>query len=281
MILLMVAIVRYSSIRHTGGIESWQRATALIDLCEDSLLGSTQMYDVALDFQVAFLLLLGRQLGGKWFKRTWVNAGSALRIWMCAGLHRNVDALHDKTISVTRERRARLWTSVAEFELQAAFEHGMSGHPWTEQCDIASPFNIQDLALEWDASPDVDTEYTATAFLATSSKSLRLRHQLNEALNGTSAALTSRQVNAYTDELFRFVNDLTTRGDAQAQTIHAFLSVNLLQYLLALHVRQLARRDNRSKVIVAKKHSASKLHDSALSDVIIAEQQTAPLPWSP
>ncbi|KAF2632359.1 hypothetical protein BU25DRAFT_445424 [Macroventuria anomochaeta] len=239
LILLMVAIVRYSSSPEGGGTEPWQQATAIIDLCEDILQGSVQKYDTALDFQITFLLLLGRQLSGKWFKRTWVNAGNTLRIWMCAGLHRNVDALHSKPTAITRELRARLWAAAAEFELQAAFEHGMSGHTWPEQSDIALPLNIPDIALEQDVPPKDHPEYTATTFLATSSKSLQLRYQLNSVLNGASRTLTPSQANAYTDEFYRLVDTLNQNDGLQAKSIHALLSVNLLQYLLALHVRQL------------------------------------------
>ncbi|CAN9211046.1 unnamed protein product [Alternaria alternata] len=207
--------------------------------CEEILQSSIQRYDHALDFQLTFLLMLGKQLSGKWFKRTSVSAGSALRLWMCAGLHRNFEALHSKATAAIRELRARLWASVAEFELQAAFEHGMSGHSWSDQCDIASPLDIPDIAVEQEQNPNQHFGHTATTFLAASSKSLRLRHQVNEALNGSSQALTTHQANAYTNEIFQHLDNLSPGEDAQAQSIHALVSINLLQYLLALHVRQL------------------------------------------
>lgn len=239
LVLLIVAIVRFSRIPSSGAIEVLQQATEMMQFCEVILQTSIQRYDHALDFQLTFLLLLGKQLSGKWFKRTWVSAGSALRVWMCAGLHRNYAALHSRATAATRELRARLWASVAEFELQAAFEHGMSGHSWSDQCEVASPLDVPDIALEQDPKPDQHFGHTATTFLAVSSKSLRLRHKVNELLNGSSQALTTDQVNAYTREISQHLHNLNPSEDAQAQSINALLSINLLQYLLALHVRQL------------------------------------------
>jgi hypothetical protein len=239
LVLLIVAIVRYASPPDSGDMGLWQQATMTIDLCENVLQSSVQKYDTALDFQINFLLLLGRQLSDKWYKRTWVNAGNTLRIWMCAGLHRNVNALHSKPTALTKELRARLWAAAAEFELQAAFEHGMSGHAWLEQSDIEPPLNIADVALEQDASPKESPDYTATTFLATMSKSLRLRHQLNSVLNGASTVLSLHQHNTFTDKLYQLADALDVTKEPQSQVINALISINILQYVLALHIRQL------------------------------------------
>lgn len=239
LVLLMVAVARYSDPSQPGNIGSWQQATAVVDVCEDVLQSSMQKYDTALDFQINFLLLLARQLSGKWYKRTWVNAGNMLRIWMCAGLHRNVSALNSKPTILTKELRARLWVAAADFELQAAFEHGMSGHTWPEQSDIAPPLNISDAALEQDRSPEESLEYTATTYLSHSAKSLRVRHRLNGLLNSAATTLTMSQVNEFTDELYRLANTLDQKEEPQCVVVNALLSINLLQYVLALHIRQL------------------------------------------
>ncbi|KAJ4982813.1 transcriptional regulatory protein [Stagonosporopsis vannaccii] len=237
--LLMVAIVRLTNLPSSGGAGSWEQAMKIIDMCSDWQQGREIKYDSALDFQTTFLVLLARQLSGRFYKRTWVKAGEMIRIWMCAGLHRRIDGLQSRPTVLTREMRARLWTAAAEFELQAAFEHGMSAHTWPEQTDVAAPLNVLDSALEQDSPLEEIPDHTATSYLAISSKTLRLRHHLNDILNGPDTPLTMQQVNTYVEEVHRSVDALDHEDSSQAIVTRALLSITLFQYILALLVRQL------------------------------------------
>lgn len=237
--ITMVAIVRLIDVRKNSKMREWQQAMSMLDACHDWQQGHDIKYDSVLDFQIAFLTLLGRQLGGKWYKRTWAKAGELIRTWMCAGMHRCMDVLHTQPTALTRELRARLWVAAAEFELQAAFEHGMSAHNWPEQSDVAAPLNIPDAVLEYDMRPKDCLEYTAVTYLAASSKSLRLRHRINNILNGTYEPLNLEQVNAYVDDIHSAVDAFNFSGSPQTTVTKSLLAINLLQYVLALVVRQL------------------------------------------
>ncbi|KAJ4113950.1 hypothetical protein NW768_011480 [Fusarium equiseti] len=217
---------------------SRNQASRIIQSCEQWLqCQSPRRYDLP-DFQIHFLLLLAKQLNGRRFKQTWANSGLVIRTFMCAGLHVEpgrvpVDDLQH------REIRRRLWASIAEFELQAAFEHGMPAMAWCLQSDMNPPSSMtdEDLPLHTAIRPPLD--FTQASYLATAHLSLRFRHSLNTLLNDVRTTLSFEDVKGLTKRINDHLERIPQWICLKAAVPRALLSLTLHQYQLALHVRQI------------------------------------------
>lgn len=218
---------------------SRSKATLILDTVEQWLVARVYQYESILDFQISFLLLLGRQLNGKRNKRTWANAGGVIRTFMCAGMHRDPEDLAKETTDVDRMMRRRIWAAAIEFELQAAFEHGMPPASWPIHSDIGPPLNVTDEdtgnALPLDA-------YTKSSFLAVSWRSLNLRHQLCSILNDMNGAMAphNRALN-YTETLKQLYQARPRWTEASSAAARALLCINTHQFILAIHEQQLLK----------------------------------------
>lgn len=241
-VLLIIAIADcltstpFTSTSH-GGQVSRSKATLILDIVEQWLHARVYQYESIYDFQISFLLLLARQLNGKRNKRTWANAGGVIRTFMCTGTHRDPEELTKETTAVDKMMRRRIWAAAVEFELQAAFEHGMPPAAWSIHGDIGPPLNVND-----DNSDNVlplDT-YTKCSFLAVSWKSLYLRHQLCSILNDMNSSMTphNRAV-TYTDTLKQLHLTVPKWTDSGYATARALICINIHQFILAIHEQQL------------------------------------------
>ncbi|KAK4502738.1 hypothetical protein PRZ48_006164 [Zasmidium cellare] len=241
-VILIIAIsdcltsTPFTSTASTGQI-SRAKATSILDTVEQWVHHKVYQYESILDFQIQFLLLLGRQLNGKRNKRTWANAGGMVRTFMCTGMHRDPEDLAKETTAVDRMMRRRIWAAAIEFELQAAFEHGMPACPWAVHSDIGPPLNTLDDDVE-NVLPF--SSFTKTSFLAVSWKSLNLRHQLCSILNDMNSAMTphNRAV-TYTDTLKQLHQACPKWDNVEAAAARALLCINIHQFILAIHEQQL------------------------------------------
>jgi len=229
-----------------------EEAATLIHSCETWLQARIQLYDKLLDFQIGFVLLLAKQLNGRRFKRTWANSARLISIFMHSGLHRDPDLLGEDTSLLEKEMRKRLWTAAVEFELQAAFEQGMAAAPWLQQSDFCPPKNIDDLAID----SGIETErsfFTASYYLSRTSQSTSLRHEVNAFLNNVKKGVDFYEFKTLTEELDFHLETIPGRNDGHSHVGESLLRLNILQFILALHVKQ--AEEAKSKVETRYSHT--------------------------
>ncbi|KAK4543130.1 hypothetical protein LTR36_005907 [Oleoguttula mirabilis] len=225
-----------------------EKAITYVEACDDWLQTQSQKHVTAADFQIRCLLQLGRMVSARKIKRTWTDSGTLLRFCMAAGLHRNPDLIRKKTSALDKELRRRIWATVIELELQAAFDRGMISAQWPMQTDCSAPSNIHDDDLDQDseqlpamASP---SEFTNASYLVTASDSVLLRHGLNNTLNNIRQALSFNDIKRFTEEIEAQIQSIPSWEGIGADAPHALLSLRLRQYLLVLHDRQVRQADN-------------------------------------
>ncbi|OTB15871.1 hypothetical protein K445DRAFT_45638, partial [Daldinia sp. EC12] len=244
---------------------SRNQATRIIRFCENWLQQQRPRHSDLPDFQISFLLLFARQLNARRFKQTWANAGKIVRNFMCAGLHMEPSQIHVDCL-LHREIRRRLWASVAEFELQASFEHGMPATAWPLQGNISSLKNAADEDLKLQAVSRPVLEFTQSSYLATAYHSIRFRHSLNALLNDLYVVITFDDAKDLTKRINEHIAHIPLWADREAAVPKSLLSINLYQYQLALHFRQiqqartLTERDFSRKVLLDTAKEVVGLH---------------------
>ncbi|KAK5109451.1 hypothetical protein LTR62_007010 [Meristemomyces frigidus] len=220
-----------------------EKAIGCIQACDDWLQAQSQKKVTAADFQIRFLLLFAKYVCARKIKRTWTEAGNLLRFCMAAGLHRDPDHIRKPTSVLDRELRRRLWSAVVEFELQAAFDRGMLAAPWPLQADTPPPSNVldEDISSEAKQLPRAEpaSAFTSASYLVVASESLLLRHRLNTILNSIRQGPTFNEAKHFTEEIEAHLANIPKWIGNSAETPKALLALNLRQYLLELHIRQL------------------------------------------
>lgn len=220
------------------------RATMIVQSCEDWLASQIPAHETIHDFQISFLRILVRQLNARRYKQTWSNSGKLLRTFLCAGLHKDVGTPREGMSVRDREMRTRLWTAAAEFEMQAAFEQGMPAMPWTEQADIGSPINVADDYL--DTATEPTKSFTRSSYLSQAAQSIVFRHELNEILNNNKGGILSlEKVMKITERIDELLERIPTWDCLESKPVCALLTLSLQQYLLALHMRQATTSEKR------------------------------------
>ncbi|KAK4569925.1 hypothetical protein LTR86_002895 [Recurvomyces mirabilis] len=240
-----------------------ERAVTCIQACDDWLQTQSQKHVKAADFQIRFLLLLAKSVSAWKFKRTWTDAGTLLRFCMGAGLHRNPDLIRKPTSALDKELRRRIWAALIEFDLQTSFDRGMLAGQWPLQADTTPPSNIDDDELR----PESEhlprklpaSDFTSASYLSLASDSIMLRHGLNTTLNNIRQSLSFDDVKHYTEEIEAQLSAIPDWLGKSAEIPKALLSLNLRQYLLELHGRQLRQSEN----VVERSFSRMILVDNA------------------
>ncbi|KAF2758966.1 hypothetical protein EJ05DRAFT_327752 [Pseudovirgaria hyperparasitica] len=246
--LIIIAIAKHLRVSATNGSDHTTKparteAATILEACERWVQARSSRFVTMNDFQIGFLLLWAQQLHGRKCKRTWANAGRFLRICMCAGLHRDPSRLAESESTVEMEMRRRIWAAAAEFELQAAFEHGMSPIPWTGQSDVSAPSNNSDDELRRPREV-----YTKSSYLAIAGESLSLRHRLGTLLNDIHHENDYDQARQVTEELQAHIRAIPS----SSVRIHALLSIQLYQYMLVVHEQQLKHRASPMAVMTSR-----------------------------
>jgi hypothetical protein len=195
------------------------------------------------DFQIRFLLLLAKQVAAYKSKRTWGEAGEFLRFCIAAGLHRDPDMLRKPTSALDKELRKRVWASITEFELQAAFDKGMPSASWISHSDCPPPSHVSD--DDWQKDPDQMPpaislkDFSGISFLTLAAESIALRTAINTALNRIRQNITFEEVRRYTDEVEHFLKRIPDWPGRDGAISSAMLTLNLQQFLLTLHERRM------------------------------------------
>lgn len=257
-----------------------EKAVANIQAVDDWLLAQSQKHVAALDFQIRVVLLLAKQVAARKSKRTWTDLGHLLRFCMAAGLHRTPDLIRKPTTLLDKELRKRVWAAVTEMELQAAFDRGMVSSPWALQSDCPSPNHLHDDDLDETTQhlPALrrPNDFNNTSYLSLAGESIILRQNLNNYLNNIRQPVQFEESKRYTDEIEAHLSSLPKWIGTSSQIPSVMLSLNLRQYLLVLHDRQLriaetkAERDFSRMVLIEQATKMLESHKFLTSNGIYA-----------
>lgn len=233
------SVARETAVHWISAVDGW-------------LVSQSQKHVAAVDFQIRVVLLLAKQVAARKFKRTWTECGNVMRFCMSAGLHRTPDLVRKPTSVLDKELRKRMWAAVTELELQASFDRGMVSAPWSLQSDCPGPVHISDDDIDQDSTslPALrrTNDHTNISFLCMASDSHHLRATLNTYLNNIRQPVSFEESKRYTDEIEAYLQaipqDWTSRP---ADITAALLSINLQQYMLVLHDRQIRAAESKSE----------------------------------
>ncbi|KXT01413.1 hypothetical protein AC578_9511 [Pseudocercospora eumusae] len=228
-----------------------EKAIAWISAVDSWLLAQSQKHVAAIDFQVRVILLVAKQVAARKFKRTWTECGSVLRFCMAAGLHRTPDLIRKPTSVLDKELRKRVWAAVTELELQASFDRGMISAPWALQSDCPAPTHISDDDIDQE-TPHLPAlrrpnDFTPVSFLCLASDSHQLRATLNTYLNNIRQPVSFEESKRYTEEVDYFLQSMPEWIGSNSEVPRAMLSINLRQYLLVLHDRQIRTAETKAE----------------------------------
>lgn len=228
-----------------------EKAIKAIGAVDDWLIAQSQKHVSAIDFQIRVLLLLAKQVTARKFKRTWTENGSVVRFCMAAGLHRTPDLVKKQTSILDKELRRRVWAAVTELELQASFDRGMIASPWMMQSDCPAPHHVSDDDIDQTSEhlPALrrPEDFNNSSFLCFSSESIMLRTSLNTYLNNIRQPVSFEEAKRYTDEIENHLQAIPEWSEQPAQIAATLLSLNLRQYVLVLHDRQIRNADTKAE----------------------------------
>lgn len=230
-----------------------EKAVSWISSVDDWLVSQSQKHVAAVDFQLRVVLLVAKNVTARKFKRTWTECGNVLRFCMAAGLHRTPELIRKPTSILDKELRKRVWAAVVELELQASFDRGMISAPWTLQSDCPGPVHVHDD----DIDPETQhlpalrrfNDFTPTSFLCLASDSHQLRATLNTYLNNIRQPVSFEETKRYTDEIEYHLQNIPDWPEAPSAALvpKAMLDLNLRQYMLVLHDRQIRTAETKAE----------------------------------
>ncbi len=219
-----------------------EKAINAIYLCDRWLEVQSQKHVTLVDFQIRFLLNLAKLVNAHKFKRTWTDAGTMIRFFMAAGLHRSPDLLRKPTSPLDKEMRRRLWAAASEFELQAAFGRGMISAPFPQQSDCTPPSNIYDEGITADSELSPPSrpshEFTSSSYLIFAHETFNLRYTLNTVLNNIRQTISFDDAKRYTEDIEAHLASIPDWIGSSSEAPRALLAITLRQYVLVLHDRQ-------------------------------------------
>ncbi|KAK6434456.1 hypothetical protein LTR95_009357 [Oleoguttula sp. CCFEE 5521] len=270
-VLLMVATVACLDSDDAGnGLPSKSlsrlRAVVIIDACERWVDGQNHKKGAAETFQIFCLLILSKTINAEKTKRRSAEMAGLMVRLMSMGYHRSPTHLRKATSEVDKELRRRMWTMVADFELETSFERGIVTVPWIAQSDVEAPRNMRDDNIEHDATTAElpATTYSTSSYLALVTKSFDLRGELNLRLNSLGSRFAFEELIEYTQDLTAMSSAIPLSVDAAPHAVRAVLELKHLQYILALHsasLRSAASTVQRNVSIITIIDTANRLVD--------------------
>ncbi|KAF2664136.1 hypothetical protein BT63DRAFT_429676 [Microthyrium microscopicum] len=231
---------------------SLEPSSVVIESCEAWLSTQTRKHLTVELFQIRILIHMAKQVNCIQLKQTWTSAGCLLRFAMAAGLHRESSALGSKISPYNQEMRRRLWATVAEIDLQASLDRGMSSLLGNQQWDCNPPKNLSDDTYGDDSEtiPHANSvhELSSTSFLSLSQQSVRLRSELCSILNDPMFNLSHDVVLEYDGRITALREELPLWDVQKGDAVRTMLEIQLQQYLLLVHFRFLQISTSRSKM---------------------------------
>ena len=234
-----------------------ETATLWIRTCDSWLQCQSQKHTTMAIFQIHCLSFIAKQINSFKRKRTWISAGNLMRLALSNGLHRDAHIVNlrhaapsSKKVSVfDQEMRRRIWATISEMEMQAAFDRGMPAMLRDLIEDCGPPLNIDD--KEFDLSTEQlpesrpISEYTRSSFQYLSRSSRSLRFEFLSVINGPHSQLAYEVVLLYDKKIMQHLDEIPHWSDQGSLVPRVLLQLQLQMLLLYLH-RPYARAEARS-----------------------------------
>lgn len=241
------------------GDSSVGRETAImwIRTCDSWLQSQSQKHTNMAIFQIYCLSFIAKQMNSIKRKRTWTSAGTLMRLALSSGLHRDAHIINlrhatpsSKRVSAfDQEMRRRIWATISELELQAAFDRGMPAMLRDLVEDCGSPLNLDDKEFNSSAEqlpgPRPVSQYTRSSFLHLSRSSWSLRLELVSVINGPHVQQAYEDVLLYDKKIMQHLDEIPNWSDQAGLVSRVLLQLQLQVLLLFLH-RPYAREEARS-----------------------------------
>lgn len=241
------------------GDSSVERETAIlwIRTCDTWLQSQSQKHSTIAIFQTHCLSFIAKQITSIKRKRTWISAGNLLRLALSSGLHRDTTIINLRRSASSgrqvspfdQEMRRRIWATISELELQAAFDRGMPAMLRDVVEDCGSPSNLDDQEF----GPSVEqiprsrpiSNYTMSSFQHLSRSSWSLRLELISLINGPHPQVAYEVVLMYDKKIMQHLDEIPHWRDEASSLSRVLLQLQLQALLLFLH-RPYAREEARS-----------------------------------
>lgn len=241
------------------GDSSVGRETAImwIRTCDSWLQSQSQKHTSMTVFQIHCLSFIAKQMNSIKRKRTWTSAGSLMRLAISNGLHRDAHIVNlrhatpsfKKVSAFDQEMRKRIWNTISELDLQAAFDRGMPAMLRDLIEDCGSPLNIDDEEFDPSAEqlpgPKPVSQYTRSSFQHLSRSSWSLRLELVSVINGPQPQMAYEDVLLYDKKIMQYLDEIPQWTDQASLVSRVLLQLQLQVLLLFLH-RPYAREEARS-----------------------------------
>lgn len=241
------------------GDSSVGRETAImwIRTCDSWLQSQSQKHTNMAIFQIHCLSFIAKQLNSIKRKRTWTSAGNLMRLALSNGLHRDANIINrrhgtpalKKVSTFDQEMRRRIWVTISELELQAAFDRGMPAMLRDLVEDCGPPLNLDDdeidPSVEQLPEPRPVSQYTRSSFQHLSRSSWSLRLELVSAINGPHPQMAYEDVLLYDKKIMQHLDEIPHWSDQASLVSRVLLQLQLQVLLLFLH-RPYAREEVRT-----------------------------------
>ncbi len=236
--------------------EKWIRS------CEEWNQRQSQKHRKLIHYQIACLLYLAKRVNTVKKKRFWTGAGAMVHDGIAVGLHRDPGHIADKVSVYNQEMRRRIWSTIQEFDMQAAFDHGLPTILSTLHFDVDAPGNLDDDEFDENTTElppsRPTTDYTYSSYQHLSRQSLPLRLQLSRVLTGPPDELDYDQVIRYTNDITQEIDSLPSwdvgpddgvldERKRKPLLAYTLLHIQLRQYIVPLHQPYLKLRKTNSK----------------------------------
>ncbi len=248
------SLLRGDSSLERENADYWIRAT------ESWLALQSQKHISVIIYQIRVISFIAQQVNAIKRKRTFTAVGDLVRMAISAGLHRDAETLNMRHGNLAKRRvslfdqemRRRIWTTIAELELQTAIDRGMPAMMRDLMIDCGAPLNIEDEKLR----PSLDqplpslqsSVYTKSSFQHISYGSFALRQEIISLINGSSTGMPYEEMLQYDRKITEALDDIPEWNDQVQEThISRTLLQLQLQYLQLLLHRPFVHQYSHSK----------------------------------
>lgn len=239
---------------------SHESAKKWIKACEEWYHLQSQKHRKLIHYQIACLLYIAKRVNTFKKKRFWADSGVLVRDAMSLGLHRNTIYMPNTQVTpFYQEMRRRIWATIQELDLQAAFDHRMPTIS-ALHFDVEPPSNLDDEDFDEESAElprsKPNNQYTLASYQHLSRQSLPLRIELSQLLTGPPQELDYEQVTQHTHNIIRKIDSLPSWDASGHNTsvlesakkpllAYTLLHIQLRQYIIPLHQPYLRKTDPR------------------------------------
>ncbi|KAK2747292.1 hypothetical protein FQN57_002190 [Myotisia sp. PD_48] len=168
--------------------------------------------------QIRCLLAIAKETNYTQKNQAWPVSGTAIKLAMTAGYHREPDP--DARISIfNREMRRRIWYTLVELDLNASFDRGMPPTVQESDFDTSPPLNINDNDLPQSATTYLEAKSletpTDSSFQAVMARSVGLRLRICAQVNAARILISAHQLSDLDDDIIRQILEIPNWEGAQ------------------------------------------------------------------